>query len=630
MKIVNKTYLLISVLVAVAALNLFLLYQEGTSQFDESHSIIKISDIKVKAESISGFAISVANGNTDDKEMLDKEIADVETILNKIKSGGEIDGVTIAQTPTADISTHFSHIETQWADYKFKAENVKSTSVFDEEATNAVNYVLQKNQDLVLLTDQLINELEPLDRDYNRHKQIAAELAEYAKAIGQQTLLISIGEDGNSQEILKEERLEFEIGLRKLLGISTLGLDVESVGKEHEDLEPIPRGNSSTLRQLEPLWESIEIRIQILEERALLSPEFNAAKNEMIEQKLVLFEHTDHVIERWNERLVSEDTSGEGIVQGLLAVNIVIFAVVVFVVRQSMSPLESITKAISKVKEGVYGEKIPYSGSDEVGELVSNFNIMSNTIKEKEEEAKQTDIAKDEFLAMITHELKTPLVPIQGYADILLSEHLGKLTAKQKERISIIKNSSETLLGIISDLLDAQKLELGQLRMKKEVRNINETVCSSVNALLPEAERNNVELTSNIRDLEISHDPERIKQVISNLIKNSMTAVKPGSGKIEVTMEESPTEIKINVKDNGIGIPVNKQKDLFKKFYQVDATLTRETGGSGLGLAICKGIIDNHGGQISVTSSPNQGAMFSLTLPKNGSGEQPRSPIGTA
>ncbi len=255
---------------------------------------------------------------------------------------------------------------------------------------------------------------------------------------------------------------------------------------------------------------------------------------------------------------------------------------------------------------------------------------MSDTIKEKEEEAKKTDIAKDEFLAMITHELKTPLVPIQGYADILLSEHLGKLTAKQKERISIIKNSSETLLGIISDLLDAQKLELGQLRMKKEIGNINETICSSVNALLPEAERNNVELTSNIKDMEISHDPERIKQVITNLIKNSLTAVSPGSGKIEVTMEESPTEIKINVKDNGIGIPVDKQKDLFKKFYQVDATLTRETGGSGLGLAICKGIIDNHGGEISVTSSPNQGSTFSLTIPKEDSGEQPRSPIGTA
>ena len=252
---------------------------------------------------------------------------------------------------------------------------------------------------------------------------------------------------------------------------------------------------------------------------------------------------------------------------------------------------------------------------------------MSNTIKE--EEARKTDIAKDEFLAMITHELKTPLVPIQGYSDILLSEHLGKLTAKQKERISIIKDSSETLLSIISDLLNAQKLELGQLRMKKENKNINETICNAVNALSPEAERNNIKLTSNIRDLEISHDPERIKQVITNLIKNSMTAISPNSGKIQITMEESPDEIKINVIDNGIGIPLEKQKDLFKKFYQVDATLTRETEGSGLGLAICKGIVDNHRGQISVKSSPNQGAIFSLTLPKEKTNEQPKSPIGT-
>ncbi|QDI89742.1 HAMP domain-containing histidine kinase [Candidatus Nitrosopumilus sp. SW] len=617
-------------MVAVAAINLFLLYQEGAGEYDESHSIIKIADIKVKSESIAGFAVSIANGNTEDKEKLQNEINEVELILYEIKNGGNIDGLTIAKTPTPEITTHFDHTITQWEDYKFKVENVKATSVFDKEATDAVNYVLQKNQDLVLLTDQLIKELDPLDRDFNRHKQIAQELAEYAKNIGQQTLLISIGEEVNSQEILKEERLEFEIDLRKLLGISTSGLDVESVGKTHEDLKRIPRENSSALRQLEPLWESIQIRIQILEERALLSPEFNLAKNEMSEQKLILFEHVDHVVKTWNDKLISESSSGEGIIQGLLAINIAIFVIVVFVIKQSLSPLESITSAISKVKEGVYGEKIEYSGSDEVGQLVNNFNIMSNTIKEKEEEAKQTDIAKDEFLAMITHELKTPLVPIQGYSDILLSEHLGKLTAKQKERITIIKNSSETLLSIISDLLDAQKLELGQLRMKKEMKNINETVCSSVNSLLPEAEKNNIELTSNIKDLEINHDSDRIKQVITNLIKNSLTAVSPGTGKIEITMEESPTEIKINVSDNGIGIPIDKQKDLFKKFYQVDATLTRETGGSGLGLAICKGIVDNHGGKISVKSSPNQGAVFSLTLPKQGSGEQPRSPVGTA
>jgi signal transduction histidine kinase len=100
------------------------------------------------------------------------------------------------------------------------------------------------------------------------------------------------------------------------------------------------------------------------------------------------------------------------------------------------------------------------------------------------------------------------------------------------------------------------------------------------------------------------------------LIKNAIIAAEPKSGKIEITMDENPSEIQISVKDNGTGIPHDKQKDLFKKFYQVDTTLTRERGGSGLGLAICKGIIDNHGGKISVESEEGKGAKFTFTIPK--------------
>ena len=95
-----------------------------------------------------------------------------------------------------------------------------------------------------------------------------------------------------------------------------------------------------------------------------------------------------------------------------------------------------------------------------------------------------------------------------------------------------------------------------------------------------------------------------------------MIAVEPKKGKIEIIMEEKPSEIQISVKDNGMGIPQDKQKDLFKKFYQVDATLTRERGGSGLGLAICRGIIDNHEGKISVYSEEGKGAKFTFSIPK--------------
>jgi len=314
--------------------------------------------------------------------------------------------------------------------------------------------------------------------------------------------------------------------------------------------------------------------------------------------------------------IFGQGSDQQTIIQILLAVDIATFFLVPVVIRQSLSPLETINKALSRVKEGTYGEKIKYNSKDEIGELVSSFNIMSDTIKEKEEEAKKTDIAKDEFLAMITHELKTPLVPIQGYSDILLNEHLGKLNPEQKDRLSIIKSSSETLLGIISDLLDVQKLEIGQLRMKKEDSDIKDSILKSINALAPQAEKKGVKLTTNAKNFVIYHDSERIKQVLTNLIKNAMIALESKKGEIEVVMEESPSEIKISVRDNGIGIPYDKQKDLFKKFYQVDTTLTRERGGSGLGLAICKGIIDNHGGKISVESEEGKGAEFILTIPK--------------
>ena len=122
-------------------------------------------------------------------------------MLEKIRNGGKYEEMTLAKVPTLEISTSINQIKTEWEDYKFKAENVKITSVFDDEATSAANYVSEKNQELVLLSNQLIDELAGLDRDHNRHKQIAEELAECAEIIGQQTLLISIGEEGDSQRL---------------------------------------------------------------------------------------------------------------------------------------------------------------------------------------------------------------------------------------------------------------------------------------------------------------------------------------------------------------------------------------------------------------------------------------------
>jgi len=307
----------------------------------------------------------------------------------------------------------------------------------------------------------------------------------------------------------------------------------------------------------------------------------------------------------------------KSIVQGLLGADIAFLFLVLFSTTRSLNPLKSLTGALARIKEGKYGEEIKYESHDEIGLIIDSFNSMSKALQEKVEKARQHEIARDEFLAMITHELKTPLVPISGYADMMLKGHMGPITESQRERLEIIKTSSSSLLALISDLLDAQKLALGQLKFRKLENNVKSTVEKSVELMAPQAIVDKIELTHNAKDdIYTTYDDERIRQVINNLIKNSIKAVQPEIGKVNVLLEDSPTEAKISIKDNGRGIPKEAHDKIFKKFYQVDASLTREKGGSGLGLSICKSIVESHGGKIWFESEVGKGTTFAFTLPK--------------
>lgn len=617
MKIIQKAYFLVGILIAAAAVNLVLLYQAQQESTDESYTIIRAADLKAKVETLASLANSIASGNEVDRQTLKDEMDEFESVLNILKTGGTIRGQSVVTIPE-NILDEYDKVVNSWNIYRQSAEQIQTTAVFHQESVNSLNYILEKNGEMALTTDSLVRELEPLDRDYNRHKEIALELNDLAKSIGQNALLISIGEEEGVHEKLQKDRLAFEAGIRKLLQVSTDDLDLSSIGQSPENLIPIPRENSNALRELDPLWEAVQLRVAILEKNPLLSNEFGTAFSKLKEERLVLIGALDNLLDSWNQELQSRSSQRGTVVQTLLVVDIAIFFLVIVVVRQSLNPLEIITRALSRVKEGIYGEKINYKAADEIGELVNTFNIMSDTIKQKTEEAKATDIAKDEFLSMITHELKTPLVPIQGYVDILLGEHLGTLTEKQKERLKIIKTSSESLLRIISDLLDAQKLELGKLVVKKENHDIKDTIDRAVESLQPRALENKVTIKQHLNnEIIIPHDPERIRQVLTNLVKNSLDVVEPNSGLIEIFVEDSAKEVKISVKDNGPGIPIDKQENLFKKFYQVDTSLTREVGGSGLGLAICKGLIEEHGGEILAESTPGIGSTFTFTIPKS-------------
>ena len=604
------------ILIAAAGVNLVLLYQAQQESTDESYTIIRAADLKVKVETLASLVNSIANGIESDREALKDETNQFESVLNILRTGGTIRGQSIVTVPS-NLMGEYTEVENSWKDVRQGLEQIQVFAVSNDEAKDALNYILGKNGEMALTTDAVMKEIDQLDRGYNRHKEISAELHELAKSIGQNALLISIGEEEGVREKLQKDRIAFEAGIRKLLQNPTDDLDLDSIGENPENLIPIPRENSNSLRQLDPLWEAVELRVSILEKNSLRTEEFDSAYNAFKKQRIELTSSLDNLLDSWNQQLQESSSQRGTIVQTLLVVDIAIFFLVIIVVRQSLNPLEIITRALSRVKEGIYGEKINYKSDDEIGELVNSFNIMSDTIKQKTQEAKETDIAKDEFLSMITHELKTPLVPIQGYVDILLGEHLGPLTEKQKERLKIIKSSSESLLRIISDLLDAQKLELGKLVVKKENHDIKDTIEKAVEALQPRATENKVTIKQHLdKKIIVPHDTERIRQVLTNLLKNSLDVVEPNSGLVEIFVEDSPKEVKISVKDNGPGIPQENQENLFKKFYQVDTSLTREVGGSGLGLAICKGLVEEHGGTILAESTLGTGATFSFTLPK--------------
>jgi len=622
MKITIKTYILVSIVIATASVNLFLVFQIQQGGTAESLSIIRAGDLKASAETVAGLASSIASGNEEDREKLKNTIQGFEESLDTLKNGGTIRGQAIVIIPSS-ISNEYDQVASSWMSYKASATTVQVTSVFDKNVINALNYVLERNGEVIILTDAVIQEISGLDRSFNRHQELGEEMQEHAKGIGRQTLLLSIGEEEGVQKILRKDRLGFEVDLSKLVGAPISGTMVEDIFHSPEEIQEIPRENSNALRQLEPLWEAVQLRVKTLEENSLLSPEFQTARQDLDTKKTVLTSNIDALLDSWNDELNQSKGQEQSRIQVVSGINIAIFVVIIIVIRKSLNPLQLITRGLSRVKEGVYGEKIENTAKDEVGEMVEAFNIMSDTIRQKEEEARKIDIAKDEFLAMITHELKTPLVPIQGYSDILLSEHLGKLTPKQKERLSIIKSSATSLLDLISDLLDAQKLELGQLRMTKSTKSIKNTIEKAVESLKLQAAERKVKITSKPPDVIILHDSERITQVLTNLIKNSLTAVKSNTGIIKIEVQDLPSEVIINVNDNGTGVPTDKQKDLFKKFYQVDASLTRERGGSGLGLAICKGIVENHGGKIWLESTLNVGSTFSFSIPKTSSSTVP-------
>lgn len=284
----------------------------------------------------------------------------------------------------------------------------------------------------------------------------------------------------------------------------------------------------------------------------------------------------------------------------VISVTLVVFFAVTFINR--------ITILRTNTERFVRREELlpPMRGSDELHELDTAFRAMYSAVK-------NSAAVKQQFFALISHDLRTPLTSLKLVLSLLHTGALGSLNEKGLKKIAAAESDTDRLLSLINDLLDAERLEQGQLEIDPQQAWIVSILERSIKSIQPLAEAKKIkfELHANPEDC-VYADADRIVQVMVNLLSNALKYSPVGSA-IRVTSETQNGVVTVAVADEGAGIPLAKQESLFDRFKQVSPSDANT--GTGLGLFICKAIVNQHGGDIGVESDFGHGCKFWFTLP---------------
>jgi len=266
----------------------------------------------------------------------------------------------------------------------------------------------------------------------------------------------------------------------------------------------------------------------------------------------------------------------------------------------------------------VIGRTVAITDMTEIYEARKLLEAKEARIREQYEELKKIDVSKEEFTSMISHELKTPLTPIMGWCQALKNPNImGQLNPKQLQALDAILTNAVKLKDLVGDMLDAQKLDMKKMKFDHNDVDVTEMMTFMEKNLQSAMEPKHIEFVNSTKEnLTLKGDRSRLEQILNNIILNAVDFVPNEKGRIEMRAESKDSKILFTVKDNGIGIPKEKQDRLFTQFYQLDTSATRKHGGSGLGLSICKGIVAAMGGEIWLDSDAGKGATFYFTIPR--------------
>ncbi len=287
---------------------------------------------------------------------------------------------------------------------------------------------------------------------------------------------------------------------------------------------------------------------------------------------------------------------------------------------------ESLLKTLTQIQSGESSENGCISQEIKVGENflraisapvlgLDTSVVGAVTVLEDITAFKQLDQMKSDFVNMVAHELRSPLVSIRQLNGVILEGLAGPLGEKQSEFINRGAKKIDALLELINDLLDVAKLEAGKYVQHRVPTDIGQIIEETVALLEPRAKEQGITLTCSCQDLKpVQSDPKNIEEIFNNLISNAVN-YSPDGGQVIVTAQGMGEYLEIKVTDTGVGIPPEELPKIFDKFYRVKNPKTRQVMGTGLGLSIVKGIIEAHHGTIDVESFVDQGTTFRILLP---------------
>ena len=288
------------------------------------------------------------------------------------------------------------------------------------------------------------------------------------------------------------------------------------------------------------------------------------------------------------------------------AVVLALLATAVIALRITRS-LRRLSVATAAVAAGSFREPIRVGGRDEVGVLARSFNAMADRLR-------QHDELKEEFFATLSHELRSPITSVREAAHLLADGVPGPLSSRQARLVDIVRRSTDRLLRLVNQILDASRLRAGVLPLERVPLDLDWLIDRAMEELRPQADEARVTL---VRErvgarFTVFGDEDRLVQVVVNLLGNAVRFT-PVGGRVTVRLIDAGPECEIQVEDTGVGIPSAELPHIFESYRQAHPG----KGGTGLGLAIVRGLVLAHGGQVTVESQEGKGSRFTVLLPRD-------------